>query len=240
MTLIVCVKSCERDYKLGFHEAIRETWGKDLKQLGVQVMFFMGHSGGNYFAQHPEGVSNNLLRDEVVVDAADDYNSLPHKTRAICKWAQPKVFRHLFLCDNDTFINAKALCALPYEIFDYSGYFKGGESEIGKTFSYKDHMGEYPNCHTWASGGLGYFISKNAVDLIVETYPKYWAEDLYVGQVLGPEIQKGRMLGMALQMNRIATWHYLKTGKNPAFTPDLLRQIYKDGSPDKIYEEARR
>lgn len=238
MTLLVAIKSCWRDRDAGFHDAIRETWGRDLKQRGVQVMFFLGHSGSDYFMAHPKGEATNLQRDEAVVDAADDYNSLPHKTRGICKWAQPKMFNHLFLCDNDTFINADALLALPFEIFDYAGYFRDGTQEVGQTFYYKDHMGEYPDCHAWASGGLGYFISRRAVELIVNTYPKIWAEDMFIGQVLGPEIKKGRMLGGSLNMSRIATWHYDKRPGHPTFTSSILRRIYKDGNPDAFYQEC--
>lgn len=236
--LIVCVKSCWRDRDLGFHDAIRETWGHDFKNLGVQVMFFMGHSGGQYFMAHPVGRPDALQRDEFVVDSADDYMSLPHKTRGIAAWANAKVFGHLFLCDCDTFVNATALLRLHYEMFDYAGHFKGGQQEIGSTFEYKDHMGEYPMCHPWASGGMGYFLSKRAVEIVADIYPKYWAEDMFVGQVIGKEIEKGNMLGGALKINNVATWHYRKSKMYPDFTPDLLRRIYRDGSPDKVYREA--
>jgi len=235
MSLLVAVKSCWRDRTLGFHDAIRETWGRDLKQAGVHVMFFLGHRDSGYFLRHPEGEAVALLRDEFVVDCADDYNALPHKTRGIAKWSLPKICDHVFLCDNDTIVNAKALLTLPYQLFDYAGHFKGGQDELGRTFAYKDHTGEYPNCYPWASGGFGYFISKPAAELLVETFPKLWAEDMYVGNVLGPEIQRGNMLGGALRMINIATWHFKKSPKHPQFTPDLLRRIHKDGSPDKVY-----
>jgi hypothetical protein len=236
--LIVAVKSCQRDKDAGFHDAIRETWGRDLKQKGVQVMFFIGLPPGTASMGHPQGYSQVLQRDEFVVNAADDYNSLPFKTRGICQWATSKVFTHLFLCDNDTIINPKALLALPYEPFDYSGHFRGGQAEVGVTFHYHDHMGDYPECHPWASGGIGYFISKHAAELIAETYPKIWAEDMFVGQVLGKEIMKGNMLGQALHMNGLATWHFRKSKMYPEFTPDLLRRAHREGSPENIYEES--
>lgn len=239
VNLIVCVKSCHRDRKAGFHDAIRETWGHDFKNRGIQVVFFLGHSAADYFQAHPKNDLANLQRDEVVVDAADDYMSLPHKTRGICQWAAPKIFRHLFLCDNDTFVNSAALLALPFEIFDYAGHFKGGQEEIGRTFAYRDHMGDYPNCYPWASGGMGYFISKNAATLIADTYPKVWAEDMFVGQVIGKEIEKNNMMGAALKINKVATWHFQKSPKNPEFTPALLRRIYADGTPEKLYQESK-
>lgn len=231
MTLIVAVKSCQRDRDAGFHDAIRETWGRELKQMGVQVMFFLGHTGGGYFQAHPKGVMNSMLRDEVIVDTPDDYNSLPYKTRSICFWAQSKIFSHLFLCDNDTVISAKGFKSLLYEPFDYAGHFRGGQDEIGTKFYYRDHIMEYPECRPWASGGFGYFISKAATEVLVDSYPKIWAEDMWVGQVLGKEIEKGRMLGAALSLNKIATWHYPKNEKYPKFTPDILRGLYENGEP---------
>lgn len=234
MKLIVAVKSCHRDRAAGFHDAIRETWGQDLALTGLaKVMFFMG--------EHPEKHKNPSFvfkKDEVVLDCPDDYNGLAHKTRGIAQWAQSKIFNHLFLCDNDTIVNAKALMALPFEPFDYAGHFRGGNAEIGQTFYYKDHMGEYPECHPWASGGIGYFLSKNAVNLVADTFPKVWAEDMYVGQIMGKEIAKGDMFGGNLKMSGLATWHFRKSKMYPEFTPALLRRIHRDGSPETVYEES--
>jgi hypothetical protein len=84
---------------------------------------------------------------------------------------------------------------------------------------------------------MGYFLSLSAAQLIAETFPKYWAEDMYVGQVIGKEIERGNMTGMALPMTD-ATSHYRKSPKDPAFTPDLLRRIYYEGGPEILYRES--
>ena len=110
--LIVAVKSCQRDKDAGFHDAIRETWGRDLKAKGVQVMFFIGLPPGVASMGHPQGYNQVLQRDEFIVNAADDYNSLPFKTRGICQWATAKVFTHLFLCDCDTIINRRRMARM--------------------------------------------------------------------------------------------------------------------------------
>ncbi len=235
--LLVAVKSCHRDREAGFHDVIRETWGRDLKNLGVEVRFFMGHNGGP-IKGHNAGPAFTMQKDESIVDAADTYEALPHKTRGIAKWSLDRMFDHIFLCDNDTIVNAKELMKLPFEIFDYAGHFKGGQAELGQTFYYKDHAGEYPNCYAWASGGMGYFISKQAATIVADVFPKFWAEDMYVGQCLGPLIQNGTYFGGALEMNRVATWHYRKSPKDPKFTADILRMIYQDGGPEKLYKES--
>lgn len=237
LRLIVAVKSCHRDREAGFHDAIRETWGRDLQNVGVHVKFFMGHEG-NPIKGHAQGPAFTMQKDETIVDSLDDYNSLSHKTRGIAAWSLDRMFPHLFLCDTDTIVNAKALMSLPFEAFDYSGHFRGGQVELGQTFYYKDHMGEYPNCHSWASGGIGYFISKRAASVVADTFPRLWAEDMYVGQCLGPLIQRGEMSGAALNLSGTATWHFRKSKLYPEFTPDLLRRIHRDGSPENVYEES--
>lgn len=229
--LLVAVKSCHRDRKAGLHDAIRGTWGKDLGKKNVMLRFFMG--------ANPDTREGTPLRnDEVVLDCDDTYAALPHKTRGICQWTMSKIIHNVFLCDCDTFVIAKELLALPFELPDYAGSFKNGEEEIGQTFHYQDHMGDYPNCYTWASGGFGYFLSIKAAQEIAESFPQVWAEDMYVGQVLGPEIAKGWMMAMALDMAGKATYHFRKSPKFPEFTPELLYRMYRDGGPENIYREA--
>jgi hypothetical protein len=225
INLVVAVKSCHRDRAAGFHDAIRETWGRDLHELNVPVVFFVG--GGT------------VGLDEVAVSAPDDYMGLPQKTQAICKWFFGASPQHLFLCDNDTFIDAEALVNLPYKSFDYSGHFRGGQSELGATFYYQDHIGVYPKCHSWASGGIGYFLSSKAVaTLALAPPPTIWAEDMWVGQELGPMIQSGNFSAAALKLSGTATWHFRKSKRYPEFTPELLRRAHREGTLENIYEEA--
>ena len=227
--LLVAVKSCHRDRKAGFHEAIRGTWGKDLGP-GVVLKFFMG-------ANPDPRESTPFKSDEVVLDCLDDYISLPFKTREICRWQQARMVDYTYLCDNDTIVKPKALLALPYKQYDYSGYFK--KEDVTTPFSYQDHMGIYPECYPWASGGMGYFLSKDAANEVGDVFPGYWAEDLYVGQVIGPLVRKGH-----LRIGRLAMYpdivHFIKSKLYPEFTPELLYRAYQPGGLDKIYEEARR
>jgi galactosyltransferase len=197
--LLVAVKSCRQDMDRGYHDIIRGTWGQALRGKAL-LRFFVGHTGGDYFMAHPRATARHLQSDEVEVDSADDYNSLPFKTRAICHWATTKVINNIFLCDTDTYVNVPKLLSCGYERYDYVG--KIGPL-LGETFPYeavdRNKVSEFiPACYSWASGGYGYFLSKNATWLISDTFPKHWAEDLWVGQVLGPEIAKGNMFGLDL------------------------------------------
>jgi hypothetical protein len=227
--LLVAVKSCHRDRKAGFHDAIRGTWGKEFGP-GAVVKFFMGKNPD-------EREGSPLKNDEVVLDCLDDYMSLPFKTREICGWQRSRLLDYTFLCDCDTIVQAKKLLALPYKSLDYGGYFRG-DDDLSQTFRYEDHIGVYPECHHWASGGLGYFLSKDAANEVADVFPGYWAEDLFVGQVIGPLAQKGILRTERLDMMS-AVWHFRKSKKFPDFTPELLYRMHREGGPEKIYEEAR-
>jgi len=187
--LMVCVKSCQQDRERGYHQIIRQTWGQTLKSLGVETRFFVGKS------THP----TNIIRyekDEVAVDAPDDYNGLPYKTRAIVRWASGKMVDNIFLCDTDTYVK-RAVLKTGFESYDYAGVFG---RQFGTTFYYDapDRNGfveKHPKCYAWASGGWGYYLSQRAIGLLHYEAPTSWAEDLWVGQVLSPLIMAGEITG---------------------------------------------
>jgi len=185
-----------------------------------------------------EGVS--FKKDEIVLDAPDDYISLPHKTRGICQWIQGKMINNVFLCDNDTFVRLPKLLKLPYEYADFAGHFCRGPEETMSRFDYKDHMGEYPQSYPWCSGGIGYFLSNRACIEVADTYPMVWAEDMFVGQVVGPMAHKHGWIVDHLNINNAVTQHYKKTKKFPEFTPELLYRAYREDGFGAIYEEAAR
>ncbi len=195
--LLIAVKSCVRDREAGHHETIRQTWGKD---LDADIKFFMGGS-------------SELRRDEIVIEtpdpAYDDYDHLPYKTQDIAWFSVSQGYDYTFLCDTDTFLIPRKLLACGYQNWDYSGRF-GSSPAIGTTFSFKDGRGyTNPNCHPWASGGLGYFLSQKAARIIGDADPVSWAEDLSVGQILGPRIQSGEITAKDIpDFDAGISWHY--------------------------------
>ena len=201
MALLVAVKSCRADLDKGFHDAIRGTWGQVLRSKGILVRFFVGHKNTDYFQAHPAASARTLQSDEVEIDAADDYNALPYKTRAICHWAFSKNIDHIFLCDTDTYVKSDKLLACNYKPYDYTGKIS---RPLGETFPYDavDRNGRathIQNCYPWASGGFGYFLSRDAAFFVADSHPKgMWAEDLWVGNLLGPEIDRGDMIAQDL------------------------------------------
>ena len=230
MSLLIAVKSCHRDRRMGLHDALRSTWVRDLPP-NVTTRFFMGNNPDTR-----EGT--NLPKDEIALDVGDSYADLPFKTREITKWMVGRIFDYVFFCDNDTIVkSAKELLTIPYWKADYTGYFGRNEDNLAQQFFYKDHTGDYPECWPWASGGYGYFLSREAAGHVADTYPKVWAEDMYVGQVIGPLAAQGWLRSQMVNMNAYA-WHFRKSGLYPTFTPALMHRIYAEGGPTNIYKEA--
>jgi hypothetical protein len=179
----ISVKSCQRDRVEGRHRIIRETWGKNLPDE-VSLKFFVGGS-----------TSDILRRDEAQLYCPDDYHSLPLKTREICLYSDAD---YLFLCDTDTYVDTKKMLESEFENFDYYGYF-ANFTEHKFPYSAIDRDGNiehHPLCSRWASGGFGYFLSRDAYYWIRSQQPTSWAEDLWVGQVMaGSGLKVGNTLG---------------------------------------------
>lgn len=137
--------------------AIRDTWWKDVgNHPGVEAKFFYG--------LHAEPDQPYVwLSDETVVAVPDDYESLPLKTRAICKYALEHEFDFVFKCDDDTAVYVDRLVA---EIIrmrpEYGGYVHGNT----------------------ISGGPGYILNRRAMKAVAEAAPSSWAEDVSVAHAL--------------------------------------------------------
>jgi hypothetical protein len=196
MKLLIAVKSCQDDKRLGCHDTIRKTWG--FNTLPADLLFFMGGPS-----------QSDLKSDERLIDSADDYDSLPNKTRSILRWSLVEGYDFIFLCDVDTFLIPSKLFQTNFQNFDYSGRF-GSSPKIGSQFQFKDGRGiRHEHCHPWASGGFGYFLSRKAARIIANIEPTFWAEDMYIGNTLGPDIQSGNITATDLQhFENEASWHY--------------------------------
>ena len=194
MRLLLGVKSCQRDLEKGCHETIRRTWGRDVHD--ADLCFFIGRG-------------TPTKSDEVSIDAPDDYDSLPQKTREILRWSLGRGYEFTFLCDTDTFLIPRTLMSCGFESYDVAGKFCTGHPVGGLPFDYKDERGEYRGVYSWPSGGRGYFVSAKAARVIVDTEPHVWADDMYVGQVIGPWVQGGVLKAVNLEnfVGRIS-WHY--------------------------------
>lgn len=175
-------------------DAIRETWAKDVEVFKdfVTIKFFYGEPQGG-FPRAP-------LSDEVFLSGVpDDYAGLPLKTVAICQWADREGFDWLYKGDDDTAVYVDRLIReLMENRHDYMGYCQAAT----------------------CAGGPGYFLSKRALRLVATQgqNPDHWAEDVWVGKVLGMNRIEGFMLGG--HRPGFAAHYFFPTGFDPATEPE--------------------
>lgn len=220
MRLLIAVKSCESHRVAGYHDVIMNTWGRDVP-LNADLRFFTGST--EKFT--PSGPESGW---DVCLGAPDDYMSLPRKTKAIIGWSLWNQYDYTFLCDTDTFIIPSRLVRTDYDKYDYAGRF-GLKPAIGTTFRYEDPKQIIMNCHPWASGGIGYFLSRKAAELIVRAEPTIWAEDMFVGQTLGPLIQKGEITAYDIPGFECSiAWHFPRRRFNATYDPKFnwMEEMY--------------
>jgi hypothetical protein len=164
LKLLVAISSCERDMLNGNNQAMRETWLPRLVDFPeVDYKFFVGLC------------QTDCPEDTISLPVCDDYRSLPFKTRESCRWALQKGYDAVFRAFVDTCVHPHRLFAAFNREADYVGHFPGGYSPE------PDKQGHY----AYASGGPGYWLSKRACEIVVRSEPTHWAEDLWIGDLMG-------------------------------------------------------
>jgi hypothetical protein len=86
------------------------------------------------------------VQEEVFLDVGDSLQELTHKVVAMFRWALENGYDHCFKGDLDTLVRPQALLQSDFRQFDWVG----GQ-----------------NCF-FASGGAGYWLSKRAMQIVVE------------------------------------------------------------------------
>jgi hypothetical protein len=161
LNILIAVETCFKDYHK--HQAIRDTWGKDLPT--GQLKFFIGRAGASPF------------EDEVFLGTGvdDSYEALSLKTQAMCRWALEYGFDYMFKCDIDTFINAKSFLFSGFSNYDYFG---GENADINVP-------GFAPQRIEFCSGGAGYWLSNKALTIVTNVASiQTSAEDVFVANAL--------------------------------------------------------
>jgi hypothetical protein len=134
-------------------EAVRDTWLKNVRG-NVVAKFFVG--------QGTEALERE--DDTWVVDAPDDYPSLPRKVAAFYKRALGMDFDYLFKCDDDTYLDPARLAGL---------------IEPGTEFMCSADWHSFG----WAHGGAGYLSSRRVVRALASAeFPAEGCEDVLVSR----------------------------------------------------------
>lgn len=139
--------------------ACRDTWiAKLAKYPHVRVLFVLAD---------PAAHATSLIGDTLYVPTDDDRGDLWRRTLYFLKWAlEHTEADYFFKCDDDTFISAEA----------FANYDHAGRDYIGGA------MTAYPG---FLSGGAGYFLSRHAATLAVQTPPERRIfEDLNIGKTM--------------------------------------------------------
>jgi hypothetical protein len=173
--LLIAVCSCHRDREAGGHAAIRRSWGHIAVAAGIDVRFFVGGKSG---------IIDDPQPDEVWLPVQDDYEALAIKTKAIAGWFLKHDYTNLFKCDNDTFVIPQRLLESDFENVDYLG------SPVGDVYHH---------------GGVGYFLSRTAAEILVDSDVDDTAEDRWVGRMLTGRVSKANA---GDKLHRFASWHF--------------------------------
>jgi hypothetical protein len=160
---IILIFSCDAWRHNGINQAVRDTWLKDINGR-IQYRFVLGRE------------CENKTVDEIIVDAGDDYRSLPYKMQAARRWVTENGFGHSFHCGSDTYVIASRFPAENYEAYDYLGYIMDDGHRLNK-----DRLVHF------AQGGAGYWLSPSAAAFVEKAEIPEWikfADDVLVGDVL--------------------------------------------------------
>jgi glycosyltransferase involved in cell wall biosynthesis len=107
--------------------------------------------------------------DEVCLPVPDDYDNLPLKTRAMCKWAYQRGYDSVFKIDDDTFVMPDRLVKPDA---DYTGHLRINPP-------HNDGV-------NYARGGCGYWLSRRSLQCLIDAPEllKPGIEDGLVGKAL--------------------------------------------------------
>lgn len=152
--------------------AVRDTWWRDVAAFpNLAARFFYGTPPSPDLKPGP---------DEVFLVCPDEYIRLPHKIKAICRWALDRDFDYLIKCDDDTLLYIDRLMGCGFERVDQMGHFTCRHAPP-------------KNCGCLAVG-MCYTLSRRAMSLVAKAAPfapnptfPWFAEDYWVSRVLQAE-----------------------------------------------------
>ena len=208
--VLIAVESCFKDAHK--HQAIRDTWGKDLP-MGMPK-FFMGGAGAGPF------------EDEIFLgtNIDDSYGALSLKTQAMCRWALDHNFDWMFKCDVDTVINVERLLFSGFGDYDYFG---GENADVNVP-------GFAPGRIEFCSGGAGYWLSRHSLMFIEQlTSPTLTcAEDVFVADTLlkhgiKPTFHPGYLWRPGAAIGKDTVTLHLSSALQKKYEPSQMYQAYR-------------
>ena len=183
--ILIAISSWENAAVMGYHQAARETFLKDIaKYPELEYKFFVGDGNPTgedetaltlSFAQviQAHGASKAAFikpesftpqDDEIILpETPDDYKHNAYKVRNAHRWAAGK-YDYIFQCTSDTYIHLDRLMNSGFQGRDWAGCPEPG--------------------NFYTRGGNGYWLRGKTSKLILDEPVTLWAEDWWVGTVL--------------------------------------------------------
>lgn len=197
--VLIAVLSCEayadrQDKQL-------ETWIPTARELGFDVQIFDGFR----------------------LSVPDDYAHLPHKVKALCKWALHRGYKHILKLDDDSYVWMKRFKIVRA---DYAGMTMGPND----TGSPRLKTPDFPKgtCPAFYARGGAYWLGEKSMKIIAKSEITDWAEDRWVGNCLAPHGIKI----LDLPEYRIA-WP-LPMSNTLRYNPTILVQLPEEGIDEII------
>jgi len=240
--VLIAINSWAKGATNGDNQAMRDTFLKDVaKYPGLEYRFFIGDgtpTGEDETAlmesaralwdewhRHGTPPANKApdfkcepptftpKSDEIALHVPDDYWHVSYKTREGHRWGIEHGFDFIFTCYPDTYIDIDRLMASGFENYDY----------VGKRLV---------NGRTYAKGGQGYMLSKNATLGIIDEPVTDSAEDRWVGYTV---TRKGIVphwddnyadYPLFPQSGNSVITSHLADGANSRYDSGLMRALY--------------
>jgi hypothetical protein len=166
----------------------------------------------------------------------------------ILRWSLNEGYDFTYLVSNDVFLLPQKLLSCGFEKYDYSGFFHEstpfGElatEDYECTFKTADGYGIKRKLYNWADGGDGRMLSRKAAAAIVaKSDASYWlaADDIMIGQTLGPLIGNGELTAWNMGYHKDAapdngiTWHHKSypEHRNIQYDPNTfwMKKMYEE------------
>lgn len=184
MKNLVAVLSCIHHALNGYNQAMRENWLADVSKVaGLEYRFFVGDgtpgpddaaiaeswsiSPSGYRAKSfgdPTFDQYTPKDDEVVLHVPDKYEHGGYKLKEACRWGLDHGFDYIFSCLTDTYCVPERLLTSGFEAFDYLGTANTERTVLG--------------------GGPGIWMSKKAMQALVNAPVNHWAYDVWAAEVM--------------------------------------------------------
>src|ERR1700676_3305638 len=182
--VLILVISCVKHELNGFNQAMRDTWLPEANNLGLSHRFVIGNGTptgedetalfnsyrdrGDVFKtkrlQDPDIRLMESKEDQLIVNTPDDFLHVTYKFREACRWAVSQNYEYIFQALTDTFVVPSRLVSSGFEEHDYIGSANNERTAIG--------------------GGAGMWLSRKALQYLVNAPVDMWVHDGWVGKVM--------------------------------------------------------